>query len=148
MTLVKQNKRRHPWFYGGLSDWFDNDKFLADMPFLSETNVPAMNVKENDGHFEVELAVPGFSKDDIDVTLENDSLHVIAEKKKETSEDDEEGYTRREFSYNKFERRIKLPSTVDPQNEVKARYEDGILRLDLAKREEAIEEPKKRIDIA
>ena len=148
MTLVKQNKRRHPWFYGGLSDWFDNDKFFADMPFLSETNVPAMNVKENDGHFEVELAIPGFSKDDIDVTLENDSLHVIAEKKKETSEDDEEGYTRREFSYNKFERRIKLPSNVDPQNEVKARYEDGILRLDLAKREEAKEEPKKRIDIA
>jgi HSP20 family protein len=148
MTLVKQNKRRHPWFYGGLSDWFDNDKFFADMPFLSETNVPAMNVKENDGHFEVELAIPGFSKDDIDVTLENDLLHVIAEKKKETSEDDEEGYTRREFSYNKFERRIKLPSTVDPQNEVKARYEDGILRLDLAKREEAMEEPKKRIDIA
>lgn len=147
MTLVKQNKRRQPWFYG-LSDWFDNDKFFADMPVFDDTAIPAMNVLERNGEFEVELAIPGFSKDDIEITLDGETLSVLAEKKKDETKDDTEGYTRREFSYNKFERAIKLPSSVDPTNEVKASYEDGILKLLLTKRQVELESPKKRIEIA
>lgn len=147
MTLVKQNKRRHPWFYG-LSDWFDNDKFFADMPVFDDTAIPAMNVKERNGEFEVELAIPGFSKDDIEITLDGETLKVLAIKEHDENKDDQEGYTRREFSYNKFERAIKLPSNVDPTNEVKASYEDGILKLLLIKKQETSESPKKRIEIA
>ena len=79
MTLVKQNKRRHPWFYG-MSDWFDNDKFFADMPVFEDTTIPAMNVLERNGEFEVQLAIPGFSKDDIEITLDGETLSVLAVK--------------------------------------------------------------------
>ena len=148
MTLVKRDRRRYPWFTHGLADWFDTDKFLAEMPLFKDADVPAMNVKENKDHYEVELAVPGFSREDIEITLDNDMLKVAAEKRKEETEDDTEGYTRKEFSYNKFERRLQLPTDVDPRDEVMATYQDGILKLILSKKEEAMEQPTKRIEIA
>ncbi|MBX2828285.1 MAG: Hsp20/alpha crystallin family protein [Flavobacteriaceae bacterium] len=147
MSLVKFNKRRFPWLSEGLSTWFDTDDFFADDFFTKERNVPAMNVKENSGGFEIELAVPGFSKEDIQVTLENEYLHVSAKKEKEESEEGDEGYTRKEFSYQEFDRKVRLPNSVNQDKKVQATYKDGILKLSLQKNEELEASPKKVIEI-
>lgn len=106
-----------------------------------------MNIKENDKFFEVELAVPGFTKDQIEVSLEDDKLHVFAEKSKEDVEEHEGEFTRREFTYNEFERFITLPDYVNPEK-VKANYDNGILSLKLPKIMEKITPKKKMIKIA
>jgi len=148
MSLVKFNKRRRPWFTDGISSWLDTDDLFSDDFFVQERNLPAMNVKELENDFEVELAVPGFSKEDIEVTMENDMLRVSAQKSKEETEEDESGYTRREFNYNQFDRQLKLPATVNQDKKVKAVYKDGILKLNLTKKAEAKEPPKKVIEIS
>ncbi len=107
-----------------------------------------MNIKEDEHQFEIDLAIPGFSKKEIEVSLEDDKLHVTAKKSIEKVEDDITGFTRKEFSYNEFERLITLPSFVEPQKKVKAVYENGILKLMLPKKKEALISKKKLIEIA
>lgn len=133
MSLVKMNRRKFPWLNDGFTSLFDTNDFLSDDFFIQEKNVPAMNVKENKNNFEVELALPGFSKNEIEVILEDDLLKVRAQKSNE-KEVVEENYTRKEFSYNEFERKFKLPATVDSKEKVKAHYENGILNLNLVKK--------------
>lgn len=148
MSLLKVNNRRFPWMMDGMANWFDTDAAFADDFFTRNNNLPAMNVKENPNSFEIELAVPGFDKKDIEVSLENDTLHVCAEKKNEEVEEKDEGYTRKEFSYNSFDRKLQLPSTVNQEKEVKATYNNGVLSLQLAKSELAVAPSKKTIKIA
>ena len=146
MSLIKFNKNRFPWFNDKVPTWLDTDDFFADDFFIRERNLPAMNVKENKDDFEIELAVPGFSKKDIEVTMENDVLHICAKQKREEVEENE-NYTRKEFSYNSFDRKLQLPSTVNQDEKIKATYEDGILKLLLKKKEDTKESAKKVIDI-
>lgn len=148
MSLVKFNNRRFPWLSDGITNWFDADDFFSNDPFMRDRDLPAMNVKENTDNFEIELAVPGFSKKEIEVSLENDILHVSAEKSKEDVEENENGYTRKEFSYNSFDRKLKIPTSVNQGKDVKATYKNGLLTLLLAKNEEVVEPPKKIIEIA
>lgn len=148
MTLVKFNKRRRPWLGEGITSWLDTDDLFSDDFLTNDIDLPAMNVKEKKDRFEIELAVPGFSKEDIEVTLENDLLHVSAKKRKEETEEDQEGYTRREFNYNEFDRKLKLPAAVNKNENVKAVYKNGILKLNLEKMEEAKEIPKKVIEVS
>ncbi len=147
MSLIKFNKNRFPWLHDKTPTWLDTDDFFADDFFIRERNLPAMNVKENKNDFEIELAVPGFSKKDIEVTIENDVLHICAKQEKEEVEENE-NYTRKEFSYNSFDRRLQLPNSVDQNEKIEAKYKDGVLTLNLSKKEEANEPPKKVIDIA
>lgn len=148
MTLIKFNKPGLPWITEGFPNWLDSNEIFADDFFTRDRNLPAMNVKETKDIFEIELAVPGFTKKDIEVTLEDDYLEVRAEKRNEETEEDKEGYTRREFSFSNFKRRMHLPPTINQKEEVKASYKNGILTLKLAKIEVAKEIPKKIIDIA
>ena len=141
MSLVKFKRRP----FGNLissdffdmDDFFDNrmwDKSLLEGRFWNGKTIdPAMNIKEMDDSFEIELAAPGFAKKDFNVTIDNGCLNISAEKK--TSEEEkEETYTRREFSYDSFKRSLQLPENVK-QEEVKATYNDGILSFRLAKKE-------------
>ncbi|WP_074407103.1 MULTISPECIES: Hsp20/alpha crystallin family protein [Aquimarina] len=146
MSLIKFNKNRFPWINDRVSTWLDTDDFFADDFFIKDKNLPAMNVKENKDNFEIELAVPGFSKKDIEVTMEDDVLHICAQKSKEEVEEDK-GYTRREFSYNEFDRKLQLPTSVNQNEKVKAVYKNGVLTLNLLKKEETKEQPKKVIEI-
>jgi len=146
MSLIKFNKSRFPWFNDQVSNWLDTDNFFADDFFVRDKKLPAMNVKENKEDFEIELAVPGFSKKDIEVTMEDDVLHICAKKSKE-DEVAEEGYTRREFSYNELDRKLQLPASVNQNEKVKATYNNGVLTLNLLKSKEAQEQTKKIIEI-
>jgi HSP20 family protein len=117
------------------------DDFLEDNSLM-----PALNIKEHEEDFEIELAVPGFNKKDFEVTIEEDVLHVCGEKEAE-NEEKEDNYSRQEFSYKSFKRSMILPDSVDLEQDVKATYKNGILKVKLLKQEEkAIEkEPLKKV---
>ncbi len=148
MTLIKFNKPGFPWITEGFPTWLDSNEIFADDFITRDRKLPAMNVKETKDVFEIELAVPGFTKKDIEITLEDDYLEVCAEIRKEETEEDIEGYTRKEFSFDHFNRRMHLPTTINQKEEVKAKYKNGILTLTLKKKEETKEIPKKIIEIA
>lgn len=154
MSLVKF--RRRP--FGSLisSNFFDLDDFFEDRVWDSDilkgrfwngkTMIPAMNIKETDDDYEVELAAPGFNKKDFKITMEKGCLNISAEKS--TSEEEQEGnYTRREFSHDSFERSLRLPDSI-MDDAVKAKYDDGILRFKLAKKEEAKKQKPKVIEVS
>jgi HSP20 family protein len=108
--------------------------------------LPAVNIKENDNGFDVEMAVPGMKKDDFRVNLENNVLCISSEKKLE-NETNQGNYSRKEFSYQSFSRSFTLPDSADEGN-IKAKYENGILMISIPKKEEAKPKPPRVIDIS
>ena len=149
MSLIKFNNRNRlfpTWNNDSLKSFLSNDNFFNNDFFEEDSLMPAMNVKEHGKDFEIEFAAPGFSKKDFEVTIDDNILNVCGEKKVET-EEKEEDYTRKEFSYNSFKRSLSLPKSVNTDQEVKATYKNGILKLNLQKKEEAKEQPKKVIEV-
>ena len=135
MTLVKFNNGQksavNPWF----SDVFDsliNDSILNDR-FVNKT--PAVNIAETENEFHIELAVPGLKKEDFKISLDKNVLSVSAEKKAENVEEGKK-YSKREYSYNSFVRSFTLPESAD-YGKIDAAYVDGVLKLSVAKKEEA-----------
>lgn len=148
MSLIKFNKRNRffPWTNEDLKSFLSNDDFFSN-DFLEEDSLmPAMNVKEHDTDYEIEFAAPGFSKNDFEVTIDDNVLNVTGEKKKEKEAKDEE-FTRREFSYSSFKRSLSLPKSVNMDQDLKATYQDGILKLKLQKKEELKDQSKRVIEI-
>jgi HSP20 family protein len=113
----------------------------------TETTLPSVNIKESTDEFEVELAAPGFVKGDFNIELNNDLLTISSEKKVENETNEGQQFARREFSYQSFSRSFTLPNTADGEN-IKAKYENGILRVSIPKKEEAKPRPPKQIAIA
>jgi len=149
MSLIKFNNRNRlfpSWNNDNLKSFLSNDNFFNNDFFEEDSLMPAMNVKEHNEDFEIEFAAPGFSKKDFEVTIDDNILNVCGEKKKETEEKDDD-YTRKEFSYNSFKRSLSLPKSVNTEQNVKATYKNGILKLNLQKKEEAKEQPKKVIEV-
>lgn len=148
MSLIKFNNRNRlfPWNNDNLKSFLSTDDFFNNDFFEEDGLMPAMNVKEHANDYEVEFAAPGFNKKDFEITIEDNMLMVCGEKEKK-SEEKEEGYTRKEFSYNSFKRTLQLPKTVDAKKDIKALYKDGILKLNLLKKPEAKTQPKKVIEV-
>ena len=123
-----------PLFNGFLDEFFNRNisNFVGSDAVL---NQPAVNVVETDAAFKLELAAPGFDKQDFKVNVENDFLTVTASRETKNEEQNER-YTRREFSVASFKRSFKLPKTVN-QEAIAAVYENGILNVTLGKKEEA-----------
>jgi HSP20 family protein len=147
MPLIKNNKTgtRFPSL---LSDLFDADKFFAPtwIDRELESDVPSVNVKENSKEFNIELAAPGYARDQFKINVENDVLTISAERKDE-SKDENERYTRKEFSYNSFARSFTLPKSVNA-DKVDAKYVDGILKLCVHKKEESKVLQKREIQVS
>ena len=118
---------------------------LPDTFWNGKRSEPALNIKETDDNFEIELAAPGFAKKDFEVTIEDGCLNIKAEKQA-SEEEIEDNYTRKEFSYNAFERSLQLPDSVK-QEAIEAKYNDGILSFNLTKKEEAKKIPPKKVKI-
>ncbi|QHV98138.1 Hsp20/alpha crystallin family protein [Spirosoma endbachense] len=123
-----------------------NDFFNANTASVS--NVPAVNVVEHQDGFRIEVAAPGLKKDDFKLNLNHNNLTISGyqETKKEESETPNEKYTRREFSYSSFQRTFTLPTSVDADN-IQASYTDGVLKIEIPKREEAKVKPPRQIEI-
>ncbi len=127
-----------------LSDFLDNDRFF-DSDWLRNQSMPAVNIKETDNDFEIEVAAPGLSKKDFNVTAENGVLTISSEKKEEI-EKKEKNYTRKEFSYSAFSRSFTLPENAR-EEDIKAAYTDGILKLNVGKKVVTPATPKKAIEV-
>ena len=118
--------------FPNLAQWLDvvSDKAWNSSKLLTEShNIAAMNVKENAEGFEIELAAPGFKKENFNLKVENNVLHISA-KAKENTEAKDEKYTRREFSYQQVERSLRLGNQIDAEK-IAATYTDGILLVKL-----------------
>jgi len=143
MTLVRNSN--WPTVGGSLlPEFFDDDRFY-NSPWLRGQSLPAVNVKESEKMYEIELAAPGFKKKDFTVSIDNGLLTVSAENRHE-KEEKENSYTRREFGYNSFSRSFNLPANTSEEN-VQAQYEEGILKLSIAKKSLAQGKAKKPIEI-
>jgi HSP20 family protein len=146
MTLVKFKKPRLPWYDTMFTDLLGTDRLLTNDLFLENKWVPAMNVKETDDHFELEIAAPGFSKKDFDVSIDNGLLTIQAENKEEM-EKKEDDYTRKEFNYSSFYRSFTLPENVNENEMIDATYKRGILKLVLNKLHVDESTPKRVIEV-
>jgi len=129
MNLVKFNQ------YPTFTDLLENIErnFLGRVDETSG-DIPAVNIKEENDKFVLELAAPGMKKDDFKINLDNYQLTISAETKNEKKEK-EDNYTRREFVFNSFSRSFTLPKTIDI-DKIKADYKNGVLDIVLPKKEE------------
>ena len=138
-----RNRLMSPWenslFPSSLDDFQNLFKFddVFNGDFMEEDSLmPSMNVKEHKNDFEIEFAAPGFNKKDFEVTIDGNVLNVEG-KKSDEKEEKEENYTCKEFSYKSFKRSSTLPESIDFNQDVKATYKDGILKINLEKKPEA-----------
>jgi len=106
-----------------------------------------VNVKEDNDKFQIEVAAPGMKKEDFKLKIENNVLTICSELKEE-KEEKKENYSRREFSYQSFQRSFNLPQGHVQVENIAAKYNDGILTVELPKREEVKPQPPKEITIS
>lgn len=125
---------------------FFDDFFTKDFENGWSNSMPAVNVKESENSFDIEVAVPGYKRDDFSVELNNDVLKISA-KVENKQEEDKDNYTYRQFNYQSFERTFRLPENTVKADAIEAKYENGILQLHLPKVEE-VKPVKKQIAIS
>lgn len=134
---------RNTWMPEVFNDFFDND-------FMGRANAtaPAINVKESEKEYTVELAAPGLKKEDFNVNIDKDgNLHIHMESKNEKKDEDKKShYLRREFSYSKYEQTLLLPDDVDKEK-IEAKVNDGVLTVNLPKVEKQPEKAMKQIEV-
>jgi HSP20 family protein len=150
MSLIKRNG----WSTLDMPTLF-NDFFTKDLwdwgmsnNSITNTTIPAINVKETNDDYVVEVAAPGMQKDDFKIELDGNMLTIRSEKEERHEDKDGEKYTRREFSYQSFQRTFQLPKDVVDDDKIQARYENGLLHLVIPKREHAKQKPPRSIEIS
>jgi HSP20 family protein len=145
MALVRFSNQ-----YSSLFDrFFENDLFNWSNRNYSDTNttLPSVNIKESNDDFEVEVAAPGFMKNDFKIELNHDLLTVSSGKEVQNETKEGQQFSLREFSYQSFSRSFTLPNSAD-SDKIVAKYENGILRIMIPKKEEAKPRPARQIAIA
>ena len=150
MTLVRRNGSLLNQLPMLFDDFFNRDAFNWGQNNYSDTNttVPAVNIKETPENYEVQVAAPGMTKSDFKVELDGTLLTISSEKSDEREDTENEKYSRREFSYQSFQRSFNLPKEVVDIENIQAKYEDGLLHLMIPKKEEAKKKPPRQIMIA
>ena len=136
-------KRQNNWLPSIFTDFFNDDWF----PMRAvATTAPAINVKENDKQFTVEIAAPGMTKDDFRVHVnDQDQLVISVEKKQEDKEEDKNSkYLRREFNFMRFEQALQLPDHVNKEA-ITAKVCSGVLKIELPKLEHVLEKQHARV---
>ena len=140
--------------FTGMSHFFDDlftrELMNRDAHHFSTTNttLPAVNIRETGDHFHVEMAAPGMTRDDFKVELDGNLLTISSEKKMDTGSNEGERYTLREFSYQSFQRSFRLSKEVVDIEGISARYENGVLLLQIPKKEEVKQKPPRMISIS
>ncbi len=132
---------RNQWLPEVFNDFFNTDF----MPKVNAT-APAINVKESDKDYQVELAAPGLKKEDFSVNINDDGNLVIKMEKKEENKEENKAthYLRREFSFSKYEQTLILPDDVEKE-EIRAKMENGVLTIDLPKMAVSQKKPARQI---
>jgi len=148
-TLMRRNGNNNLGFSSIFDDLFGRELFNWGTNNYSSTSttVPSVNIKENGDAYEVQVAAPGMNKDDFQIKLDGNLL-TISSMKEDSNETKEDKFTRREFSYQSFQRSFELPKDVVDQDNINARYENGLLKLTIPKREDAKQKPPRMIEIS
>ena len=135
-------RRSYRPFY--MSNLFDDDFF----PVLQNrtSSMPAVNIREDEKKYNLELAVPGMEKKDLKIDINEDVLTISSESRQET-EENKDGYKRKEFSYSSFCRSFYIPENVN-RDSIEANYKDGILTISLPKQEEEKSKITRQISIS
>lgn len=147
MSLIRRNNL-FPSVQNLFDDFLTRDfAQLAMQNSSTNTTIPAVNIKETSENFEVEMASPGMKKEDFKIQLENNQLTISSERETEQEENEDNRYTKKEFSYQSFQRTFQLPRDVVDVEKIEARYENGMLRLVIPKKEEAKQRPPRQIQV-
>ena len=136
-------RRSQNWLPSIFNDFFDNDWMER-----ANATAPAINVIESENDYKIELAAPGMTKKDFNVHIDEDNNLVIAMEKKEQKKEEKKNsrYLRREFSYSKFQQTMILPNDVE-KDKITAQVEDGVLTVDIPKRNEEASKIQKCIEV-
>jgi HSP20 family protein len=149
-TLAKTNGTLFPAIPSLLNNFLNEDWLDSSLATWRSANatLPAVNVRETNDDYRIEVAAPGMKKDNFKVELENHVLTISADVQQNHDEKNAQGdYTRREFSYQSFQRSFALPENKVEGEKIVARYQEGILFVSVPKREEAKVKPPKRISV-
>lgn len=131
-ALAKMNERMPTVFNDFFKPW--NEMF--DEGFWGKTvNIPAVNILENKDEYVVSLAAPGLKKDDFKIDVDGNMLTISSEKE-ENKEEKDKKFTRKEYNFTSFSRSFTLPEEIF-RDKIEAKYEEGILRILLPRKEEA-----------
>jgi len=142
MSLAKFSNGAYP---SRFNYYYNNDVFndlLSRNNRQAANSKPAVNIKENEDDFTLELATPGLQKEDFKLEVNNDILTISAEVK---ADENKEKYSKREFSPQSFKRSFTLQETLESEH-ITAQYKNGILLVTIPKKEEA--KPKAKVEIA
>ena len=140
MNLVR--KHNSPFFPALFDEWLSNEWLPSST--LPTKQLPAVNIQETDTSFLLELAAPGFKKEDLQVEVEKDILSISSQSDAAAEEDAQ--YTRKEYGYHSFRRTFTIPESVDSKK-IEAQFKEGILEVKLPKKKEMLQEAKKSIRI-
>lgn len=148
MTLIKRSESNWP-FPSMMDNLFSRDLMDWSTSNFSNTNttIPAVNIKETDDDFQIEVAAPGMAKKDFKINLENNQLTISSERKAEDQREDD-NYSRKEFSYQSFQRTFNLADNLIEGDKISAKYCDGVLCINLPKKEEVKPKPAREIKIS
>jgi len=128
------------------NDFFKTNFLDGLLDSESNFSKPAVNIAEKADNYTIEVAAPGFSKNDFKINVENNVL-TISSSKETKNEGKEDNYTRKEFSYASFSRSFSLPESTETEN-ISASYTNGILYVSVPKKEEAKVKQAREIAIA
>lgn len=148
MNLIKKNWSNMSGVPNLFDDFFNRELFNWGNNNYSSTSttVPSVNIVENADTYQVQVAAPGMEKNDFEIKLDGQLL-TISSSKQDSNESQDGNYTRREFSYQSFQRSFELPKDVVDQENIQAKYENGLLMLTIPKKEEAKQKPPRLIEI-
>jgi HSP20 family protein len=138
-----------------LSDWpstlLDRDFFDIESDLTRSrlgTNVPSVNIRETPKEYILEVAAPGLERKDFNIEVDNHTLSISAEKEEQKEEKSEDnGYSRKEYSFNSFTRSFTLPDDVK-ENNIDAKYDNGILKVTVPKAKESTPKTVKKINVS
>ena len=134
MTLVKVNNNLSRSLDGMMKELFNEFPTTVAKTFREDVlNFPPVNIVEKTASYQVELSAPGFEKADFAIKLDGNVLNISTEKKEETKEENDK-VIRKEFTYKGFKRSFTIDEKIDAEN-IAAKYENGILKLELPKKE-------------
>jgi HSP20 family protein len=146
-TLVRQSGTMFPTLPSLLEDFFNRDwldSTLANGNYSA--SLPAVNVRETNDNYIIDVAAPGMKREEFKVELDNNVLTISSQKDQKQDQTEESGiYARREFNYQSFQRSFTLPENKVEGEKISARYVDGILNITVPKKDEAKIKPTKQI---
>jgi HSP20 family protein len=116
-------------FFKPWNEWFEGGGGLMGRTL----NVPSVNISEQKDQYLVSMAVPGMKKDDFHIDVDGNMLTISSEKE-ESKEEKENKFTRKEYNYSSFCRSFTLPDEIQ-KDRIEAKYEDGLLKIQLPRKE-------------